>query len=433
MSELHRGFTLGGLIMLAIGASIGSGIFLTPSEIAQSLPSEQGILTVWLLGGLITMMGALTFAELGAMFPRAGGIYLFLKEAYGPLVAFLYGWTMLLVSNTGSIAALSLAFAKYIGFIFPLGNQGPIWLALVVIWVATLVNLFGVGIAQRFAKLFTGLKISGILFIVVAGIYAWVTKGRPMEIIEHSPTWKDYGLALIAVMWSYGGWQHASFVAGEAKNPERTVPLAMVGGALSVMVLYILINLGYLGLLSPGAMAASKAVAAEGLSRIAPWGGIFVAWLIAISTFGTTGIYTTSAPRIFYAMAEDKLFFPFLTKIHPKWKVPLNAILLQSFWASVLLLFWGTFNNLITYVTFMDLVFFVLATLSVIVLRKKHPEWHRPYHTFAYPITPILYALMNGVIIVSTLIQKPEQSLWGLGLLVTGIPVYWWFQKKSTT
>ncbi len=435
-TELKKDLTLFGLTMIAIGATIGSGIFLTPSKIASNLQEPGYIIGVWILGGVIALTGALTFAELGSMYPKAGGIYIYLREAYGDRVAFLYGWVQLLVINTGSIAALCLAFARYVNFLVPLGDHGILILAIVALCVATTINVFGVKTGQSFSNLFTGAKLAGIATIIIGGAI-FVLSSNTVTPQTAMPTHTEsistlFALSLIGVLWSYGGWQHASFLAGEAKNAERTIPKAMIMGALFVTIVYVLVNLVYLSVLSPSDMANSKAVAADTMNRIAPWGGTFIAVLIAVSTFGTMGIYTLSVPRIYYAMAKDGIFFQKLAELHPTYGTPVFAIVIQSVWTIVLLLFWGTFENLIDYVTFMDFVFFLLVAIALFKFRKTRPDAVRGYKTLGYPVTPIIFITIVSWFLLNTLIGRPHEAGAGLVVVVLGLIIYYLLNRKVT-
>lgn len=433
MTKLKKELTLFGLTMVAIGSCIGSGIFLTPSGIAKDLQSPSLVLIVWAIGGVVALTGALTFAELGGMFTGSGGVYVYLKKAYGNLAAFLYGWCIFTVITSGAIAALAIAFARYVDFIIPLGEMGRLFLAILAILLVTLINVRGVKLAEMFASLFTALKLLGILFIIMIGFiayFSWSDFQVDFSMQTTKPTL--FASALIGVLWSYGGWHHASYLAGEAKDPQRTIPRAMMTGALVVTITYLLINLAYLFLLPINEIAGSTAVAADAVKNIFGWGGIFIAILIAVSTFGTVGIYTLSAPRIYFAMAKDGVFFEFLTKSHSKFGTPANAIYLQSAWAIMLLLFWGTFENLIHYVVFMDWIFMTLAAASIYIFRKKMPNANRPYKTVGYPIIPAIFILISVWFLVYTLFGKPNQAIAGLALCGLGVLVYFFFKRPKT-
>jgi APA family basic amino acid/polyamine antiporter len=432
MSKLKRDLTLYGLTMIAIGSCIGSGIFLTPSQVAGQLSSPGLILAVWAVGGLIALTGALTFAELGAMFPRAGGVYVYLKEGYGDLAAFWYGWAYFVVVNSGALAALTLAFAYYVGFLVPLGEGAQTAVACGAIVTVTTINVFRVKLVELFADVFTGLKLLGIAGIVVVGLLlgsGGLESGDVTAAATTRDTLSGFGLALVGVFFSYGGWHHASYLSGEARDAHRTVPRAMVLGALAVTLTYLAINVAFLRLLGVEEMAASRSVAADAISTVLPAGATTIAVVIAISTFGTALIYTLSAPRIYFAMAEDGLFFRPLARVHPQFHTPVVAVVIQSLWAIVLILAWGTFEQVITYVTFTDWIFFTAAACLVFVFRRRQPDRERPYRTALYPLTPLVFVVVSALFILNTLIERPAQAAWSLGLLASGLPFYLYFQR----
>jgi len=441
MTGLKKEMSLYGLTMVSIGSCIGSGIFLTPSLIAGHLPSPLLILMVWALGGVVALTGALTFAELGSRFPGAGGIYVYLKEAYNDFVAFLFGWSYFLVVNTGAIAALCIAFAYYLAFIIPLGENGKIIVAVSAIIVVTVINILGVKQGEIFTNVFTGLKLIGITAVILIGLLLGsygLNDFQPSSVSVPDEFGSAIGLALIGVIFSFGGFQHASFLAGEARDPRRTVPLAMIIGVTIVCLVYLLTNLAYLYLLPVADIISAESIAANAITTVIPVGGVLIALLIAISTFGTVGIFTLSAPRIYFAMAKDGIFFKKLAEIHPKFKTPVYAILFQSAWAIVLLLFWGTFVDLITYVLFTDWIFLTLTAISIFIFRRSDGKQiradvknqNRPYKMFGYPLTPIIFIVISIFLIVNTLIEKPTQAWAGLGLLALGLPVFYYFKRK---
>ncbi len=435
MAELKKRLTLFDLTMIAIGSVIGSGIFLTPSGIAEALPSSTWILIVWMRGGVMALTGALTFAELSAMMPKSGGIYVFLTETYGGLFGFLYGWVMFLVMNTGGIAAISIAFARYFGYFVPLGPTGVKVVAIGGLAILAVINIRGVKSGAIFSDLFTVLKILGILGLIVIGI-GWGDGGEtrytsPFVEVPDGIT-GALAIALVGVIWSCGGWQHATFTAGEAKNPRSHVPLAMIIASVAVTVIYLLTNVAYLSVLSPAEMAASDRVAADaGEAVVGPVGGGLIALAIFISTFGTAGIYTLTAPRIYFAMARDGVFFKKIGEVHPRHHTPAFAILLQSLWAMALILIWETFENLIVYVVFTDALFFGLAAAAVFVLRYKSPDRERPTRVLGYPLTPLIFIAIEIFLVGNTLIERPKESLAGLGFLLLGVPVYYFFFKRK--
>lgn len=431
--ELKRKINLYGLTMIAVGSCIGAGIFATPGGVVAAAPHQGYVMLVWIVGGIIALTGALTFAELGGMFPKAGGVYVFLKEAYGPIAGFFYGWITLFVINTGSIAALALTLAEYLTAFFPLSSSGKLLLAILVVVALTGVNILGVQLSQLLSNVFTGLKLIAILAIVALGFVFFDPVQNPVQLnlAQNAPA--NLGpallLALIGALWSYGGWHHASYMAGETVNPQKTVPRAMVLGALVVVATYVLVNASYMMLLPLDQIGVSNKVAADAVETAVVGGGKWVAVAIVLSVFGTIGIYTMSAPRIYYAMAGDQVFFKQLAAVHPKYGTPANAMILQSAWAILLLLFWGRFSDLITYVTFMDILFMTLAAIGLFVFRQQRPQANRPYKVWGYPFVPAIFVGISGLFVLSTLVQKPVQALAGLALLFPGILGYWYFKS----
>ncbi len=434
MTRLQKKLNVFGLTMIAVGSCIGSGIFVTPYEIVQAVPHHFYVILVWVIGGLISLTGALTFAELGAMFPSSGGVYVFLKASFGRRTGFLYGWVILLIINTGALAALGVALAEYLTFFFPLDAGGKKLIAIGVILGLTLFNVLGVNASQVFAGLFTSLKLLAIVAIIIVGFVFY----EPAEVslnFDYSSGVPDnlfsaLLVALIGVLWSFGGWHHASYVAGEAKNAQKTVPRAMVLGALIVTAAYVMVNIAYMLLLPLPEISQTVRVAGDAIGSVFASGGKMVTIAISISILGTIGIYTMSAPRIYFAMAEDGIFFSQLAKVHPKYRTPANAMIAQAVWAVLLLLFWGTFENLITYVTFMDIVFMCLAGISLFVLRKKQPMRERPYKVIGYPVIPGIFVAITLAFVGNTLLERPVQAIAGLIILASGLLAYRFFQNR---
>jgi len=436
MAEFRRSLTLFDMTMIAIGGSIGSGIFLTPASIARDVGAPWLIVAVWVLGGLITLAGALTFSEAAALLPEAGGQYVYLTKAYGGLVGFLFGWAYFVVVNAGGLGALSVAFATYLGFFIRLGPAASKTVAIVSLLLLSGINVVGVKAGAMFSNVFTVLKLLGLAGLVVVGLtlgsprvtdFSFSLAGAPAGV------WSALALGMVGVLWSYGGWQHATYASAEIRNPRRTLPLAMIAGTVAVTGIYLLANLAYMFLLTPGQMAASPRVAADAVGTVlGPAGGSLISLAIVISTFGVIGIYTLTAPRIYYAMAADGVFFRKVAEIHPRFQTPAFAIMIQSLWAVVLVLFWGTFENLISYVVFTDWIFFALAGASVIVLRRTMPDAPRPYRVPGYPWVPLFFVATSVWFVAMTLVSKPAQALAGLGFLGLGVPVYYVWKRSST-
>jgi len=439
MAKLEGNLSVYGLTMVAIGACIGSGIFLSPSLIAGYLSSPLLILLAWGLGFVHSLTGALTFSELGAMFPKAGGQYAYLKEGFGDLAGFLYAWVTFVVINGSAIAALSLTFARYFNFVVPVGNRGIMISAVLAILVSMAINALRTAYSDLSAKVFTGLKLAGLAMIIGTGLALGSAQHAQFSLTLSSASsaapslslLSAFGLAFVGVYFSVGGWQHASYLAGEARDPRRTVPRAMVLGAVVVGAVYWLSNLAYMLLLPIDKIAASSCVAADAVKTVIPWGGILISVMIALSAFGTVGICLYSVPRIFHALADDRLFFRSFTRVHPRFRTPANAIIFQAAWAIFLLLFWGTFANIITYLVFMDMIFMLMTGVSVVILRKKRKDLERPYKTIGYPLTPLIFILISFFFLVNTLIQKPVQAYAAIVCMLLGLPFYFYFKRNN--
>ena len=427
-NQLKKEITLYSLTMIAIGSSIGSGIFRTPSEITNYLPAEGLMLSVWIAGGLIAICGALTFAEISAKFTQAGGFYVFIKEAFGSLPAFLFGWSMLLIINTGSLAALSLVFTSYLNVFIPLSENAQLIIAIITIVLLTIMNIIGVKIGSIFASIFTSAKLLGIFIVVIIGLifgintdihisnFNYISNEQNLSLIS------AFGLALIGVSFSYGGYQHATFVAAEVKDSSRIVPKAMILGIIVVCIAYLTVNVSYLRLLPLNKIASSTSVASDAVNIVWSAGSKFISFLIILSVVGTIGIYILTAPRIYFAMADDKLFFKKFAELHPVYKTPFWAIIFQSIWTIFLLIFWKTFSNLITYVVFVDTAFFFLAAATYFkLLKNRNPLGD---------IAAIVFMGMCTFIVINTLIEKPQQAGAGLIFLAIGCVFYLFFKKK---
>jgi basic amino acid/polyamine antiporter, APA family len=426
-AELKRTLTLFSLVMVAVGSSIGSGIFRAPGGIVAELHHPYFVIGIWVLGGIVALTGALTFAEMGGMFPGAGGLYVYLREAYGDLWGFLFGWFILFVSTSGAIAALASVCSEHLLFLLGVSRDSgwTVPLAAAIIVLLTVVNSFGVALGGRLASVFTMSKLLGLALIVLVGWF-WVNgsvseanyTGNFAQAPLTNP-WGAFAAAFVGVLFSYGGWQHVAFMAGETKDPQRTVPRAMIIGASIVTLVYVLANMAYMRLLPLEHIAGTKTIAADALNTQFSWGGPLMAFLIALSTFGTTGIYCMTAPRMYYSMAKDGIFFKKLAEIHPKYQTPINAMVLQAAWALVLLAVWGTFGDLIDYVTFIDWIGQVMVATAIFVFRKKRPDAPRTYRTAWYPLPPIIFIGLSMVFIFLQLWNSPIKS--GAGLIVVAL------------
>jgi basic amino acid/polyamine antiporter, APA family len=413
--------------MVAVGSSIGSGIFRAPGEIVAQLHQPWYVIGIWVLGGIIALCGALTYAEMGSMYPGAGGLYVYLRAAYGDLAGFLYGWFILFVSTSGAIAALATVCSEHLLYLFGERPEGALRvpLAMAIIVFLTVVNSFGVQWSSRMATVFTLAKLAGLVLIMAAG-WLWF---RPEVWAEnftgayaHTPPaspWQAFSTAMVGILFSYGGWQHASFLSAETHEPQRTVPRAMIIGAVIVTTVYVLTNLAYMRLLPLQHIANTSTIAADALQTRWAWAGPLMAFLIALSTFGTTGIYCSTSPRMYYAMARDGVFFEVLARIHPRWRTPVHAMALQSGWSLILVMVWGTFGGLIGYATFIDWVGLALVGTAIFVLRKRQPAAQRLFKVPFYPIPPLIFIGVTVAFILLQLFNDPVRS--GAGLAVVGI------------
>ena len=437
MAELQKKLTTSGLAMIAIGACIGSGIFITPANTIATLPHYGLALVPWVLGGVATYFGALSFAELSVRYPQAGGVYVYLKEAYGPLWGFLYGWVTFFIINTGALAALSMAFADFLSFFFEISSGEKTAVAISTILLLTLLNSLGVGLSQQFSRLFSSLKLFSLGMLILFGLYllfgsesSHFQDGLAVDI---PGAWLGGILiSFVGVFWSFGGWHHITYLSGEAIEPARSVPKGMLYGTMVVTTVYILVILAYMVMIPMDQIIASSRVAGDALAAWFPAGGQIVALAITVSVFGTIGIYTMSAPRIYFAMAKDGLFFQSLARIHPRFRTPHLAMWSQAIWACLLLIFYGSFIKIITFVTFMDIVFMALACGSLFVFRHRAGVGAAlSYQTPGYPWIPGIYLLITVAFVFYALFLLNAEALMGVAILLLGIPVFFWYRRRS--
>jgi basic amino acid/polyamine antiporter, APA family len=450
MSELKRDLGVWGAASIVVGTVIGSGIFLVPKSMVLNVGSAEMVIFVFLFGGLLSLAGALTYAELSAAMPEAGGEYVYLREAYGPFFAFLYGWTQMWVAKSGSIATLATAFFTYLANFFPvlesvvteftlplLGlltiKTGQIFAMGVIAFLAWL-NYFGVRVGGNVQVGVTIVKVGLIVLLIVVGLT--FPGGNTTNFTSQIPAAggiAGFFAALVAALWAYDGWNNVSMVSSEVKNPQRNLPLALVFGTLAVMGIYILANLAYFFVLPASGVAASDRVAAEMMRQI--WGSAganAVSIAAMISIFAALNGSILTGARVPYAMARDGLFFRSIGIVHPKYFTPANSIMAMSAWSMVLILS-GGYDQLFTYVIFASWILYGMATASVIVLRRKRPDMPRPYKAVGYPVIPIVFVLVAAALIVSTLQKSPRESLLGLAIMATGIPFYLHWKRKLTS
>jgi APA family basic amino acid/polyamine antiporter len=421
------------VIGILVGTVIGSGIFIVPAAMAAEVKSPVLMLSVWLVGGVLSFFGALTFSELGAMYPAAGGMYVYLREAYGRLIAFLFGWAMFFVIEAGSVATLAMAFSsKYLTYFIPLSPVGIKIVALLFCTVLATINYLGTRWGARVQNLLTFIKFGAIVgvSVVVLGFGDGTTANWTAPAADLSPGMiGPFGVALVASLWAYKGWEAATFSAGEIRNPERTLPLGLFAGTLLCVGLYIVANLAYLYVLPIGAVAASSRIAADAMgAAVGPVSATIVSAVILFSITGAANGNFLTAPRVFFAMSRDGLFFSRIADVHPKFLTPYVSIIALWLWSAVLSLS-GTFEQLAAYVVFGQWIFFGLTVAAVIVLRKKQPDLPRPYKTWGYPVTPILFILAALYISVNQLVNQFGNAMAGLGIIALGLPAYWWWNR----
>ena len=427
--DLVRGLGAGSALAVVVGAVIGSGVFLVAADIGASVSSPVWGVGVWIAAGLLSLIGALTFAELGGRIPGTGGQYVYLREAFGPRIAFLFGWTLFLVIQAGSIAAVAAAFAGVLGDLVPLSAAGRIVVASSVIGASTLVHLLGVRRGGLVLDVLSALKV---LALVGLGIVGVVLSSRSIHDLSATPTPSaaPFGVALIAAFWAYDGWNNVGYLAGEVRNPRRSVPLAMVGGIAVVGVLYVLVNLAIHLALTPDELARSAHPAIDAATRLAGSGaGIAILCCILLSTVGCVHGLVMAGARVPYAMARDGVVPAGLARLTPHTHVPSAALVLQMAW-SIVLVVSGTYDQLFTYVIAAAFIFYGLCAVAVIVLRRRAPDAERAFSVPLYPWVPLAYAVFCAAFVINACREKPLASLAGLGIVASGVPAYAWFTRR---
>ena len=421
--------------MVVIGGIIGAGIFINPYLVAQRLDSGFLVLAAWLAGGAVAMAGALAFAELGTLFPEAGGHYVYLRKAYHPLAGFLYGWALLLMIEGGAIAAVAITFAQYTLRFLGRAGVGSDPLAVAAIVVVAAVNYFGVKPGSRVLNAFVILKVVALLVLIGAGLVLPGAEASVLPATEgRSPSLLfAFGAALIPIMFSYGGWQNANYVAEEIQDPKRNLPISLIVGTLIVVTVYGLVNFVYLKTLGHAGLAGTLTPASDAASHLfGPAGDRLIALVIAISTFGFLNLTMLAPTRVYYAMARDGVFMESVARLHSRYRTPSLAIVIQTVWAVVLVLS-GTYAQLIDYVVFADWIFFGLAGGAIFVFRRTHPLSQRSEDTFAtpgYPLVPGLFVAVAVLIVASVVRSNPWGSAIGLALLFTGVPAFFFWNRR---
>ncbi len=448
-SELVRGLSATDATLITIGSVLGTGAFLTTSDIARALPHAGLILFVWLFGGLLTIAGALTYAELGTMMPRAGGPYHFLKEAYGPLFGFLKGWVDFLVVMSGGLAAIAVGFGEYLGSFIPFFSTQSVLLqadifgfawkvtgsalgGVLAIGFFTITNIAGLKESAVLQNVLTVLKIGAMLALAVLGLFVapvttpdFVNASLPPSLLS------ALGVAMIGVLWTFDGWYAVTYLGGEVKDPSRNLPRGMTAGVGIVTLIYVLLNLVYLRAIPVSEMPAHPRIAeAAAVALFGAFAARLVSAAVMVSAFGCIGATILYSTRTYLPMARDGVFFKALAEVHPKWRTPVACILAQGAW-TVLLTISGTYEALYTYVVVILFLFHAAAGIAVFVLRVKKPEWPRPYRVTGYPLVPLVFVLTSLAFVVNSLIERPTESLFGFGILLLGLPAYAYWKRTA--
>ena len=435
MPELKRQLGLLDSTMINVGTMIASAIFLVPSAIAQQVPASSLTVLVWVVGGIVSLLGALSVSELGAAMPKSGGQYAYLTEAYGPVWGFLFGWTGSVVINPASIAAIAVAFAQYLGFFTPFGPWGIKLVAVASIVALTAVNCVGVKPGTITQNVLTLLKIGLVVFLIVVG---FALPGGRWE--NFRPVWPEtgvghlvgpFGIAMVAALWAYDGWIEVCYVGGEVKDPGRTLPRAIILSTLIVIALFCLVTASYTYVLSSASIAQSPLVASDAAQvTLGRYGAGLVAATILVSTLGANNGIVLTAARITYAMARDGVLPPGLGGVHPRFLTPVPALLVQA-GISIALTLWGTYDQLFTYVIFAQFLFYAMACGAVVRLRAKAPDLPRPYRTWGYPVTPLVFIAFATWLVGNTIAEQPADAGVGALLIVAGLPLYWWARRRK--
>lgn len=449
-AQLVRGIGLWGATLLVIGNVIGSGIFLTTGVMAQELPSTTLVLAAWVAGGLLAMAGGLTYAEMGSMFPRSGGLYVFLSEAYGPVWGFLFGWACLLVILTGSVATVAVGFAEYFSYFFPALGTDRVLATLAMPWgpwsisagqivaaasiaLITAINYVGVRSGNLANTVLTVAKVGALILIpILALVFLRVDPAlTPLVPPSAARPLASFGVIMIAVMWTYEGWYYVAFAAGEVRDAARNVPRALIYGTLALTAIYVAVNVAYFYALTLDEMAGVVRVAEKAVTTlVGPVGAALVAGSVVVSTFGCNVAGIIASSRSCFAMAADGRFFPVAARVHAVYRTPHVALLITGVWSAFLTLT-GGYEALFTYVTFASVLFGTLGGVAIFVLRARRPDAPRPYRALGYPLVPALYVLGSFALVWNTLVERPTESVAGLGLVALGLPFYAYWSRQS--
>lgn len=426
---LPRTLGLRDLTLLVVGTVIGSGIFLVPGAVlAQVHGHVLPCLLAWIAGGALSMLGALTFGELSAANPRAGGIYVYVRDGFGAFPAFLFGWALFFAIGGGANAALAAGFSANLAQVIPMSAATERLLAVAMIAFVTIVNVRGARQSSNLQNWLTAVKVGTIVLISVVLLFLGRASAATVANLRSAGPdghlWSGFGLAMIGVLWAYEGWQYATFSAGETIDPQRNFPRAFFIGLAALVAIYLVANLGYLAALTPSALAASKSAAAASVATVVgPGSAKLIAIAIAISIFGAVNGVILTSSRVYFAMARDGLFFQKLAEVHPRFRTPAFAVISGSAWAAILAAT-GTFEQLFTYTVFTGWLFYGIAAASIFVYRRKRSDQSRPYSVPFYPWTPLLFIVAAAALVANTILAQPRTAAIGLGIVFLGAPAF---------
>jgi APA family basic amino acid/polyamine antiporter len=419
------GVTTAGAVVIA--SMIGSGIFTTSGFIARDVGSPLWLIGLWAIGGLIALAGALCYGELGAAMPEAGGEYVYLREAYGTFVGYLSGWTSFFLGFSGAIATATVAFVDYLHQLLPGLQPGGISgksVALALLWLLTAAHIAGIGLGGTLQRILTVATVGGMAVLIGVGFHSG--RGSASNFSSTTPAQGSAAVALIFVLYAYSGWNAATYLGGEIREPDRNLPAALIAGTGAVMLLYLGMNLMYLYAMPIGAMSGVLAVAHKAsVTLLGPTAGKFTDGLVTLTLAASTSAMVLSGPRVYYAMAQDGLFFRSIANVHPTLGTPVRAMVLQAAWASVLIVFFGVFERLVLYTGFAVTVFAALAVASVVVLRLRRTGLARPFRAPAYPLLPAAYVAVSGWIAGYTIATRPVEAGLAILTVAAGAPFYW--------
>jgi len=441
--KLERTLRTRDLAVICVGTVIGSGIFIVPATVLRQVGGDPMVaLAVWIIAGVLSLLGALTYGELGAMQPEAGGLYVYMRDGFGRMLAFLYGWTLFFVIASGSIATLAVAAAGYLGQLVPLSSGMSTVAAVTLIFAVMCINVYGTRSSTSVQTWMTAFKVGAIVLLS----FALIAFGDPDAAAQaglagtsdgagdvvSTSVLAAAGIAVIAVLWAYEGWQYVTFSAGETINPQRAFPLGITIGSVVLIAIYCLANIGYVAALGPEGAARSDSIAATAATfALGTGAGKVITVAVLVSMFSAANGLVLTAPRVFFAMARDGVFFSKLAEIHPRFGTPAFAIVATCVWA-MLLAVSGTFEQLLTYVVFTGWIFYALGAATIFVFRQRNPDAPRPFRVPGYPLTPLLFVAASAAIVLNAVLTQTGRAMLGIGVVLTGIPAYLVWRSRSS-